>query len=94
MSSSPAKRLWGGTVVPETLPDNVDGYRVRWAENTPGATWQTRDIFPRKYLRSCSFLACWKPRSVELTGLQSGKRYIITVAVADADGWGPNMVIA
>ena len=79
---------------PETLPDNVYGYRVRWLEKTPGATWQTRDIFPRKYLRSCSFVSCSNPRSVDLTGLQSGKRYYITVAVADADGWGDDVVIA
>ena len=88
---------------PETLPDNVYGYRVadnvygyrvRWRENTPGAAWQTRDIFPRQYLRSCSFVSCSNPRSVDLTGLQSGKGYTITVAVADADGWGPDVVVA
>ena len=73
----------------ETLPDNVYGYRVRWRlADDPGATWQTRDIFPRKYLRSCSFTSCSNPRSVDLTGLQSGKHYIITVAVFDADGEG------
>ena len=75
--------------VPETLPDNVYGYRVRWRlADDPGAAWQTRDIFPRKYLRSCSYTSCSNPRSVDLTGLQSGKRYIITVAVFDADGEG------
>ncbi|MCY3646450.1 MAG: fibronectin type III domain-containing protein [Chloroflexi bacterium] len=74
---------------PETLPDNVYGYRVRWRlADDPGATWQTRDIFPREYLRHCSFTSCTNPRSVDLTGLQSGKRYIITVAVFDADGEG------
>ena len=75
--------------VPETEPDNVYGYRVRWRlADDPGAAWQTRDIFPRKFLRHCSFLSCSNPRSVDLTGLQSGKRYIITVAVFDADGEG------
>ena len=80
---------------PETEPDNVYGYRVRWrlADN-PGAAWQTRDIFPRKYLRYCSFVSCSNPRSVDLTGLRSGKDYIITVAVADADGWGINVPIS
>ncbi|MCY3923592.1 MAG: fibronectin type III domain-containing protein, partial [Chloroflexi bacterium] len=80
--------------VPETLPDNVYGYRVRWAEDTPGATWQTRDIFPRKYLRHCSFTSCSNPRSVELTGLQSGKEYLITLSVFDADGLGASAVVA
>ncbi|MYC34939.1 MAG: fibronectin type III domain-containing protein, partial [Chloroflexi bacterium] len=72
---------------PETLPDNVYGYRVRWRlADDPGAAWQTRDIFPREFLRDCSWTSCSNPRSVDLTGLQSGKRYKITVAVFDADG--------
>ena len=74
---------------PETLPDNVYGYRVRWRlADDPGAAWQTRDLFPREYLRWCTFTSCTNPRSVDLTGLQSGKPYIITVAVFDADGEG------
>ena len=80
---------------PETRPENVYGYRVQWkARNTPGSTWQSRNIYPRQNFRDCSYASgCSNPRSVDLWGLTSGQRYSITVSALGADGMGTTIYI-
>ena len=66
---------------------------LQWRKATTGSMWQTRNIYPRQYLRSCGFTHCNNPRSVDLRGLTSGTRYFIKVSALGADGIGTTRFI-
>ena len=73
-------------------------YVVRYRE-AAGGPWTERLVTPKPtemdVLRIChAGEACTNPRSVTLTGLTSGTRYVISVAAINANGRGPFTAMA